>query len=177
MHKIFLLFPSSGGELHVICFPYKLHVEAFNPFSCVGTSFLCVCVFHATYFPDLLLIFLSRLDLFISLLVASCPHLWSLFLGRHFQWWCLLDNFGLGFLWCCYLDHTTCLMGDHLHMSLLWCFLCLLRFQWCHHRDRLHVLNMFHLIHFVSRCLCLRFRSLGSTQKLDTPWSFMDASS
>ena len=45
MHNILFLFPSSGGELSVICFPSKLHFEALNPFSCVGPSWPCVCVF------------------------------------------------------------------------------------------------------------------------------------
>ena len=136
---------------------------------------LCLC-FHAPYFPDLLLLFLSHLDLFLYLMVAICPHIQSFFLSDHFQWWRLLGHFGPDFWWCCYLNNSPCLMGAHLHMSLLWWFLHLLHFQRCHHHARFHVLKVFPIIHFVSRRLCLWLGYLGSTQKLDTLWSFMAAS-
>ena len=71
--------PSAGGELSVICFSYKLHFEDISTFSCVGPSWTCVCVFHAPYLTYLLLLFLSHLDFFLSLVVDQCPHLQSFF--------------------------------------------------------------------------------------------------
>ena len=93
-----------------------------------------------------------------------------IFLGLHFQWWRLLGHFGIDFRWYSYLDHSPCMMGAHLHMSLLQWFIHLLNFQWFHHRARLHVLKIFHLLQFVYCCICLLLGYMGSNEKLDTPW-------
>ena len=115
---------------------------------------------------------------FISISSGCSMYSYSInFLVRNSQWWSLLGHFGLGFLWCCYLDHFACLMGVHLYMYLLWCSLPTIHFQWCHHFVCLHILNIFHLLRFVSCHIFLWLVYLGFTQKMDTPWSCLAASS
>ena len=134
-----------------------------NLFLCYPFLALCFC-FHSLYFPDLLLLFISLLGLFLSLLVDPCPHLQSFFLDHHFQWWRLLGNFGLDLWWFRYMDNYFCLMGSHIRMSLLLSFLPPLHFHWCHHRAHLRLLKIFHILHFLSRFLCLWLGYLGSPQ-------------
>ena len=132
---------------------------------------------HVPQFPHLLIIFWFHVGLFVHhnigiilpLLVDQCLHLQFFRLRRHSQLWCLLGQSGLGFLWCFHLGHFACLMGTHLYpigqMSHLWCFFNLIRFQWCHHCSRLHVLTLSHLLHLEFCCLFLWLGYLGSTKK------------
>ena len=64
--------------------------------------------------------YISLSSWFVSVSSGCCISSSSIiFLGRSFQWWNILGDFGIYFWWCHYLDHSPCLVGSHLHMSIL----------------------------------------------------------
>ena len=133
-YKFFILIPSAG-ELCVIFLPSKIHLKALNTFSCVSLLDLVflfsrslVSNYPTSIFFHLGLFVHNHLGILQPLPFVPCLHTKLIFLFRNFWRWHLLGQFGLGFRWCYHLGHFPCLMGTHLHMSLLRWFFPLVHF-------------------------------------------------
>ena len=154
MHKICFLLPSAGGELSVICFNSKPNFDALNPIP-EFTLLSLLFVFSRSFFSR------STASIFLSCWFDSISSGFSMYSSSIIM--CALSSYILASYWSCWslllmiflLGSFPCLMGARLNMYLLWCFLPLIIFQWCHHHSRLHVLKLSRILRFVSRHLCL----------------------
>ena len=107
-------------------------------------------------------------DIILPLLVVPCLHPQYYNLQCH-SWWChLIGHFSIWFILCFYLGHFPCLVITHLaplgYIPICWCFPPILYFQWWYHHPRLHMLTLFHCLHFGFSHICLWLGYLGSTQ-------------
>ena len=181
-----MFLPPSAGELGVIFLPSKIHLDTINTFSCVGPSWTCVSVFmllsfHIScfYFSFVFIYLCINILVLFYLFWLFHVFIFNFFLIHHSQWWRLRGQFGLGFQWCFHLGHfpVWCVL---IFILLFICHLfnvfSLLRFWWWHHIPHIHVLTLSHCLCFGFPRILLWLEYLGSTQKLDTPWSFITAS-
>ena len=128
MHKIFFFIPVLVNWVSYFFPPNFISRLSthFTELAVLGLVFVfswsLVSIYLAYIFLSCWFIFSSSYWYSSTSSVFLCLHSQLIFLHRHFWWWRLLGQFGIGFIWCYQLGHFTCLMGTHRPINLLRCF-------------------------------------------------------